>query len=275
MTPATDRAPTVPQATLRVLAIDDERPALEDLGRLIGDSPLVAGVVLAQSGAQALRILAEERFDVVFLDVRMPGIDGLELANLLSQFAQPPALVFVSAYEDGAVGVFEHDLHPLDYLMKPASRTRIEQALSRVLSNDDASRAGAQPGGVGRAGIDSAITSLPAGMTDEIIPVEHQRGGATKLLDRSSVLYVQAEGDYVRIYADSGRYLVRASLSDIEQRWGAHGFVRVHRSYVANLRRATEIRPEFGGAVTIVMTGGSTVPVARRQVAELRRRLRM
>jgi two-component system response regulator LytT len=64
-------------------------------------------------------------------------------------------------------------------------------------------------------------------------------------------------------------------LSDIEQRWGAFGFVRVHRSYVANLRRATEIRPEFGGAVTIVMADGSTVPVARRQVADLRRRLRM
>lgn len=256
---------------IRVLAVDDERPALEDLGRLLGDSPLVGDVVLADGGADALRILADERFDVVFLDVRMPGIDGLELANLLTQFAEPPALVFVSAYEDGAVGVFEHDLRPLDYLMKPVSRSRVEQALERVLSADEA---GPRTGG--RAGANAPVTpTSPAGMTDEIIPVEHQRGGATRLLDRSTVLYVQAEGDYVRIHADSGRYLVRAALSDIEQRWGPFGFVRVHRSYVANLRRASEIRPELGGAVKIVMADGSTVPVARRQIADLRRRLRM
>jgi DNA-binding LytR/AlgR family response regulator len=200
----------------------------------------------------------------------MPGIDGLELANLLTQFADPPALVFVSAYEDGAVGVFEHDLRPIDYLMKPASRARVEQALQRALSSEEAG---------GRAGGQRATSpetpSVPAGMTDEIIPVEHQRGGATRLLDRSTILYVEAEGDYVRIHADSGRFLVRAALTDIERRWGQYGFVRVHRSYVANLRRATEIRPEFGGAVTIVLSDGSTVPVARRQVADLRRRLRM
>jgi two-component system response regulator LytT len=255
---------------IRVLAVDDERPALEDIGRLLQDSPLVSDVVLADGGAQALRSLSDERFDVVFLDVRMPGIDGLELANLLTQFADPPALVFVSAYEDGAVGVFEHDLRPIDYLMKPVSRARVEQALQRALGTEEA--AGRAPG---QRGTSPELPSVPVGMTDEIIPVEHQRGGATRLLDRSTVLFVQAEGDYVRIHADSGRYLVRVALSDIEQRWGAFGFVRVHRSYVANLRRATEIRPEFGGAVTIVMADGSTVPVARRQVADLRRRLRM
>ena len=248
---------------MRVLAVDDERPALEDLGRLLRDSPLVRDVVLADGGATALKIIADERFDVVFVDVRMPGIDGLELANLLTQFADPPALVFVSAYEDGAVGVFEHDLHPLDYLMKPVSRARVEQALERARS------AGEEP-------VSAAVAAEPpAGMTDEIIPVEHQRGGATKLLDRSTILYVEAEGDYVRIHADSGRFLVRAALIDIERRWGQYGFVRVHRSYVANLRRATEIRPEFGGSVTIVLSDGSIVPVARRQVADLRRRLRM
>ena len=255
---------------MRVLAVDDERPALEDLGRILRVSPLVSDVVLADGGAEALKIIADERFDVVFVDVRMPGIDGLELANLLTQFAEPPALVFVSAYEDGAVGVFEYGLHPLDYLMKPVSRVRVEQALQRVQGEDEP-----DPRSTGQRASGTTASEPPAGMTDEIIPVEHQRGGATKLLDRSTVLYVQAEGDYVRIHADSGRYLVRAALSDIERRWGPYGFVRVHRSYVANLRRATEIRPEFGGAVTIVLSDGSTVPVARRQVPDLRRRLRM
>jgi DNA-binding LytR/AlgR family response regulator len=249
----------------RVLVVDDERPALEDLGRLLETSAGVEEVVLAGGGAEALRLLAAESFDVVFMDVRMPDLDGLELAKTLRRFTDPPALVFVSAFEDGAVSVFEHGLQPLDYLMKPVSRGRVEQALERVGAGEE--------GRSGRAAGQRAGSSGEA--SGEIIPVEHQRGGATRLLDRSTVLYVQAEGDYVRIHADSGRFLVRIALSDIEERWAEHGFVRVHRSYVANLRRAVEIRPKLGGAVTIVMADGSEVPVARRQVADLRRRLRM
>jgi DNA-binding LytR/AlgR family response regulator len=243
---------------LRVLAVDDERPALNDLARLLESSPNVSEVETAGSGGEALRSLAERRFDAIFLDVRMPDIDGLELASVLDQFASPPALVFVSAYEDGAVGAFQLDLHPLDYLMKPVSRARIGQALDRVLS--------------GRALHAPGPSAVDAG--DEIVSVEHQRGGATRLVARSSILYVKAEGDYVRIVADDGRFLVRSPLSEIERRWAECGFVRVHRSYVANLRRATEIRPELGGGATIVLADGSQVPVARRQVGELRRRLR-
>jgi two-component system response regulator LytT len=245
---------------LRVLAVDDERPALEDLARLLDSAPAVSDVVVADSGGDALRSLADQRFDAIFLDVRMPELDGLELASVLDQFASPPALVFVSAYEDGAVGAFEHDLHPLDYLMKPVSRSRIAQALDRVLAARDGDAAG-------------PASSHGAG-DGEIVPVEHQRGGATKLVARSSILYVKAEGDYVRIVSDEGRFLVRGALSDIERRWVPFGFARVHRSYIANLRRATELRPELGGTATIVLADGTEIPVARRQVAELRRRLR-
>ncbi|MGH2860345.1 MAG: LytR/AlgR family response regulator transcription factor [Solirubrobacteraceae bacterium] len=256
----------------RVLVVDDERPALEDLGRLLETSPSVDDMVLAGGGAEALRLLADGQFDVVFMDVRMPDIDGLELAKALRRFADPPALVFVSAFEDGAVSVFEHGLQPLDYLMKPVSRARVEQALERLRAEEPERRGSV----AGQRASNKGETRDPAkDRSSEIIPVEHQRGGATRLLHRSTVLYVQAEGDYVRIHADSGRFLVRTALSDIEQRWGEHGFVRVHRSYVANLRRAAEIRPKLGGAVTIVMADGSEVPVARRQVADLRRRLRM
>jgi DNA-binding LytR/AlgR family response regulator len=234
-------------ASLRVLAVDDERSALEDLARLLDGSIEVAEVTTAESGGEALRTLADHRFDAIFLDVRMPGIDGLELASVLDQFSDPPALVFVSAYEDGAVGAFELELHPLDYLMKPVSRARIAQALERVVA---------------------------ARSDGEIVPVEHQRGGATRLVPRASILYVKSEGDYVRIVSDDGRFLVRGALSQIERKWIPYGFVRVHRSYVVNLRRATEIRPELGGSATVVLADGSEVPVARRQVPELRRRLR-
>ncbi|MHB8692982.1 MAG: LytR/AlgR family response regulator transcription factor [Solirubrobacteraceae bacterium] len=247
-----------------MLAVDDERPALEDLARMLQRAPQVTDVALASSGDEALRKLTHQRFDALFLDVRMPGLDGLELARLLGQFANPPAVVFVSAHEDGAVGAFQLDLQALDYLMKPVSRVRIGQALDRVLADRSAHRSqGAHA---------ESLTTEDA--VDEIIPVEHQRGGATRLLSRSTVLYVKAEGDYVRLVADSGRFLVRAAMSELERRWTPHGFVRVHRSYLVNLRRAVEIRPELGGGATVVMSDGSEVPVARRLLGDLRRRLR-
>jgi len=242
---------------LCVLAVDDEPPALEDLERLLRTSPAVGAVTCAGSGGEALRILSEQHFDAVFIDVRMPDLDGLELAGVLSRFAQPPALVFVSAYEDGAVGAFE--LQALDYLMKPVSRNRIGEALERVVN---------------------AVELRPAaspllGGADEIVAVERAHGKSTRLVPRSDILYLQAHGDYVRIVSEDSRYLVRGRLSSIERRWQAHGFQRVHRGYIANLRRAVEVRPTLNGTATIVFGDGSEIPVARRQVAELRRRLGM
>jgi DNA-binding LytR/AlgR family response regulator len=242
---------------LCVLAVDDERPALEDLERLLINSPRVGDIVCASSGDDALRLLAERQFDALFIDVRMPELDGLELAGVVGRFAQPPAIVFVSAYEEGAVGAFE--LQALDYLMKPVSRRRIDEALERIL-NASEQRPAAEPIADG---------------ADEIIAVEHARGGATSLVPRSAILYVQAHGDYVRIVSAESRYLMRGRLSSIERRWQAHGFHRVHRGYVANLRRAVELRPTLNGTAMIVFSDGSEIPVARRQVAELRRRLRM
>jgi DNA-binding LytR/AlgR family response regulator len=246
---------------MKVLAVDDEPRALRDLGRLLEGCGGVAEVTLAAGGPEALAMLGgDRRFDAVFLDVRMPSIDGLQLARLLGRFAEPPALVFVSAHEDGAVEAFEHGLHPVDYLMKPVSRSRVQQAVERI--------------GGPRPWRNPPPPDAGPVSDDQIIPLEHQHGGATRLVARSSVLYLKAEGDYVRIHTDSGRFLVRAALGDIQQRWEAFGFVRVHRSYLANLRRAQEIRPELGGGATVVFADGSEVPVARRHLPELRRRLR-
>jgi DNA-binding LytR/AlgR family response regulator len=239
---------------VRVLAVDDERPALEDLGRLLRSSAHVDDVELAQSPRDALVRVGEAHFDALFLDVRMPGMDGVELARVLARFADPPALVFVSAYETAAVQAFE--LHALDYLMKPVSRKRVEEALARVA----AERAAPAP---------AAATPEEA---DDLIPVDAPRGG-TRLLARSSILYGQAYGDYVRIVGDDGRFLMRTTLAELERRWEPFGFARVHRGYLANLRRAVELHPLMNGTATLRFADGHGVPISRRQVSELRRRL--
>jgi DNA-binding LytR/AlgR family response regulator len=235
-----------------VLVVDDERPALDDLGRLLRSMRQVGAVETADSGDAALRTLSERAFDAVLVDVRMPGLDGIELARVLRRFDDPPALIFVSAYESGAVDAFE--LEAVDYVMKPVSRARLEQALGRVY-----------PPPANGANGERAAES-------DVVPVDVPRGG-TRLVARSSIRYLQARGDYVRIVADDGRFLLRGRISELERRWAPFGFVRTHRCYVANLRRAVEIRPRLNGTATLLFQGGDEVPVARRKLGELRRLL--
>jgi DNA-binding LytR/AlgR family response regulator len=238
---------------LRLLAVDDERPALEDLVRMLSAIPGVASVAAASSAADALLALSEDLpIDGVFLDVRMPGLDGVELGRVLRRFNRPPALVFVSAHDEFAVDAFA--LAALDYLVKPVSRSRLEEAVERV------ARATGGP---------AAKPALDA----DLLPVDALRGGGTRLLARDSILYLQAHGDYVRVVSDEGRYLLRARLGDLEERWSRHGFVRVHRAFVVNLRRAVEVRPQVNGTAIVLMADGAELPIARRQVGELRRRL--
>ena len=251
---------------LTVLAVDDERPQLQDLVRLLGDSPLVGRVESASDGREALRKVSSHAFDAIFLDVRMPDLDGVELARVLRRFATPPQLVFVTAYDNAAVDAFE--LHALDYLLKPVGRVRLQEALERV---DSAVGAQGPNGGRDR---EPSAPSPPSAAESEIVAVASARSpGSTRLISRSSILYAQSYGDFVRIVVDDGRYLLRNTLTDLARRWEPYGFVRVHRQYLANLNRAVELIPQFGGTALLSFGDGRTIPVARRHVTELERRI--
>jgi two-component system response regulator LytT len=256
---------------LTILAVDDERTQLEDLARLLRSFAVVEDVECACDGHDALVKASAQRYDAIFLDVRMPDIDGLELGRVLMRFASPPQLVFVSAYDNAAVDAFE--MRALDYLRKPVSRRRVEEALERVATAVEAAGNG---NGNGHAHPHSHSHSheAPQRANDtDVIAVARASGGATRLINRSQILYVQSHGDFVRIVTDDGRYLLRATLAEIERRWEPFGFVRVHRQYVANLPRAVELRPLLGGTAELSFGDGQTIPIARRQVNELGRRL--
>jgi DNA-binding LytR/AlgR family response regulator len=247
---------------LTILAVDDEQPQLADLARLLRAFPSVEDVECAGDGQDALVKASTQRFDAIFLDVRMPDLDGLKLARVLKRFQNPPQIVFVSAYDTAAVDAFE--LNAVDYLRKPVSRRRVEQALERVASALEQGNAGeVSDGAAGR----------PPSEHDMVAVLSSQGGGSIRLVPRSEILYAQAHGDFVRVITAEGGYLLRSTLAGIETRWKPFGFVRVHRGYVANLARAVELRPLLGGTAELVLPGEETVPVARRHVAELRRRL--
>jgi DNA-binding LytR/AlgR family response regulator len=248
---------------LTILAVDDEHTQLEDLARLLRSFPGVHDVECAYGGHDALLKASSQAYDAIFLDVRMPDLDGLELGRVLRRFASPPQLVFVSAYDNAAVDAFE--LRALDYLRKPVSRRRLEEALERVAAAVEAVEA--QPDGNGRR------PRAPAAGDSDMVAVSAARGGSTRLINRGSILYVQSHGDFVRIVTGDGRYLLRNTLNEIERRWEPFDFVRVHRQYVANLARAVELRPLLGGTAELAFGDGQVIPVARRHVADLGKRL--
>lgn len=227
---------------LRVLVIDDERPALDELSFLLGQDPRVASVRTCDSATDALRLLQEHDVDAIFLDVQMPGLSGLELAQVLSRFRNPPPIVFVTAHDEHAVEAF--DLRAVDYVLKPVRAERLAEAVRRVVD------------GSGRA--------VQHG--DEQIAVE--RGGVTRFISRSDIRYVEAQGDYARLNTADGSHLVRSPISVLEEQWAPAGFVRIHRSFLVALGHVEEVRME-GGRCT-VRVGGVDLAVSRRHTRSLR-----
>ena len=227
---------------LRVLAVDDEGPSLDELAYLLGRSALVEKVEVAGSATEGLRLLQGEEFDAALLDIRMPGLDGMELARVLSRFARPPTIVFVTAYDEHAVEAFE--VGAAGYLLKPVDGPRLDRVLQRV-----AVRA---PEGDKAAGI-----------------VAVESGTRTILLSRDDIVWVESSGDYVRLHLRAGgSHLLHAPMAALEQDWAPYGFVRIHRSYLVSLRAVTELRAEEGHAS--VVAGGQVLPVSRRHIHELR-----
>jgi DNA-binding LytR/AlgR family response regulator len=243
---------------LDVLAVDDEAPALDELTYLLGRHPCVGNVYGVGDANAALRELSERALDAIFLDINMPGLSGLELAAVLSNFSHPPAVVFVTAHDDKALAAFE--VGATDYLLKPLRTQRLDEAVRRVLA--------------ARASEPSSAPDAPAS-DDEVLPVE--LGGITRLVRRDSIGWVEAEGDYARLHSASGSHLVRIPLSTLETRWRNVGFQRVHRSYLVSLPLVTGLRTTDGGVLVRVRENGESpaveLPVSRRQTRELRDRL--
>lgn len=227
-----------------VLVADDERPALDELVHLLRADERIGDILTAGSGADVLRQLSERAVAAAFLDIHMPGLTGLDLAPALASLANPPAVVFVTADDARAVEAF--DLQATDYLLKPVRTERLRRAIDRIIDRL------AAPGGTD---------------ADEVLTVTV--GQAVRFVRRSDVRWVQAQGDYSRLHTDEGAgHLVRVPISELEQRWNAAGFVRVHRSYLVQAGAVTEAR--LTGADPSVSIGDLALPVSRRLLPAVR-----
>ena len=231
---------------LRVLVADDEAPSREELAFPLGQQEGVAHVRSVASGPDVLLALEDEDVDALFLDIRMPGLDGLDVARVLARFRTPPRVVFVTAYDEHAVEAF--DLRAVDYLLKPVRPERLAEAVRRVVESVD------------------TPPPVPEPPADESIAVE--LGGVTRFITRSEVRFAEAHGDYTRLHTADGSHLVRVPLSTLEEQWSAAGFLRIHRRYLVALAHVDEVAFDAGRGT--VRVGDDELAVSRRHLRELR-----
>ena len=238
---------------LRAMIVDDEAPARSELRFLLEQTGKIGSINEASSVRSAIEMLMENRVDVVFLDISMPGASGIQLAEALHKLKNPPAVVFVTAYSDHAVEAF--DVDATDYLMKPVEEARLDQAINKVLARVKPTS-------------DSSKSSI------ERIPVE--KGGRKVLIPVDQIRYIMAKDDYSCIFTEDDRYLSTTSLAQFESKLGDFGFFRVHRRYIVNLANVEDVERVPSGAIQLGVSGvDDRIPVSRRRVVPLKKALNL
>ena len=232
--------------TVRALIVDDEAPARSELRYLLQAHSEVNIVGEAASAAEAIDLTRELAYDVVFLDVEMPGASGLETAPHIHEQQDPAAIVFVTAHAEYAVEAFA--VEAFDYLLKPVDPERLARVVERLRER-------------------SHENAAPV----DKIPVV--AGSGTELLDPDQIHFAHAEGDYSRVHTYDRAYLCTSSLGELEDRLGSR-FARIHRSYLVNLAKVSGVRRASDRfRLQLADEARTELDVSRRQSREVRDRL--
>jgi two-component system LytT family response regulator len=245
---------------MRVLIVDDEPPARERLKRLLADIEGVGLIGEAEDGVQAVEMIERERPDLVLLDIQMPGLDGF---GVIEALADPPPIIFVTAYDEYAIRAFE--VNALDYLLKPFSRERLEKAIRR-----------AQEAQVEEQGLATRLGPLLESLAAQgryltRLAVRDYENARICVLGVSEVDWVGVEGEQVMVHVEDRAYPIRRTLTELEARLDPAHFFRAHRSVIVNLDRVKEIIPWFKGSHKLRLTTGAEVELSRTQARALRR----
>jgi two-component system LytT family response regulator len=216
----------------RAIIVDDEALARERVRTLLADAPGVTIVAECSGGREAVEQILAERPDLVFLDVQMPDLDGFDVLEAVAS-EWLPQVIFVTAYDEYAIKAF--DVHAIDYLLKPIEPERFRKALARVTKRD-------------------LLAMLDERPIDRLVIRTRSK---VSFLKPSEIDWIEADGKHAVLHAGRETHVVRHTLTRLEQRLVAHGFVRVHRSAIVNVDRIRELEPWFHGEYVVILKDGT------------------
>ena len=242
---------------MRVLVVDDEPIARKRLIRMLGKLPEVEIAGEAADGVEALKEIARTKPDAVFLDIRMPGLDGLTLAGSVPQL---PPVVFVTAYDEYAVKAFE--AQAADYLMKPVEMERLAHTVDRLRARKPMSP----------EGLDNILRQIAHPEDDPASRIHARSGDTIRMFNARVLTRFYAADKYTGFQADGAEYLLDDSLNALESRLAPYGFLRVHRGELVNLRSVVAVHTD-DDATSVELSDGQVAAVSRRSLGELKRRL--
>lgn len=246
---------------MRILIVDDEQPARERLRQLVDDFGVHEVVAEAANGAQAIAMANQHNPDVVLLDIRMPGVDGIETAHHLNSLDTPPAVVFTTAYDEYAIDAFE--ARAIGYVLKPVRRERLEKALQHAarVTGQMLKQLTAE------SNLKSARQHVCARVHSEL-----------RLIPISNIYYFNADQKYVTVNHKNGVDLIDDSLKTLEEEF-ADRFVRIHRSMLVAIAHVDRLDKSSEGTTRVLLrnmpsNGDVDLVISRRHLADVRRRLR-
>ena len=262
--------------TLRVVIADDEAVARSRLRRLLSAHADVTIAAEAADGRSAVDAIVTHRPDVVFLDIRMPELDGFEVLAELAA-GETPAIVFVTAFSDHAAKAF--DVNALDYLLKPYDPERLSETLDRARerrrSGDGGRRllAAVEEIAKEQRALRRAVSSGDHAATNGVTPalmsrrlperILVSRRGHGVFVTLQEVDYIESSGNYVRLHVGADEHRLRVRLSDIEQQLDPARFARIHRTVIVNVGRVAEIQPWFSGDAVVILRDGTKLRLSR------------
>ncbi len=233
---------------MRAIIVDDERLARQELKSLLAEHKEIEVIAECANATEAKEQIALLKPDVVFLDIQMPGKNGLELAQELSPV---PELVFITAHDEFALRAFE--VNALDYLLKPVQADRLAETIKKLFEKEE----------------DEAPQDFRTVLTDEdqVFLKDGERCWFVKL---ANVRLFESEGNYVRVFFEGSKPLILRSLNNLEQRLSPNSFFRASRKHIVNLRWIENIEPWFNGGLMVKLKGGEQIEISRRQSVKLK-----
>ncbi|HET9406868.1 MAG TPA: LytTR family DNA-binding domain-containing protein [Candidatus Sulfotelmatobacter sp.] len=249
---------------IRVLVVDDEAPARQRLLDLLQKDPQVGSVLQATNGKAAVEILSRETLDLVFLDVQMPELDGLQVVEAVGAAAMP-LTIFVTAYDKHAISAFE--VNALDYLLKPFSDERWEASFARAKTRHHELSLREFGGRVLRM---LATRAQGSRYLDRLVV---KGSGTTRFIRIAEIDWIEAAGVYVNLHVGGKDSLYRSTLNELSRLLDPMRFIRIHRSAIVSLESIVELQPISHGEFELLLKDGHRLRVSRTYRAELEKRL--